>query len=499
LRKNIIFILSLLIIIFLIGTCVFDTKQEDVPIEKMLMPKEKVEYYSDSCIVILNKNWEKGKLDSVLSFINNRIPVFYPDADLLVFITKSHDTIKYDKSLINSRNPLFIFTGQDAPIFTNADRFSNFFYFYFPKVNNIIKKQDSIITTVETKEAKSIIKEKELKSLNNKQRNQLFYKKTKRTLTAKPPQKLNDRNLYYPIITDNHIFSIRFDNDFWDYTDYYYTNGAAIGYTHPIFASSPISRILVSNGKSGIDYHGLQVVQHMYTGLQPKVDSIVEGDRPWSAYSTIGQYLISFDTKNKLKHYSEFNVGLLGPQSGGGFLQNFVHVILPNNSPPKGWHNQIATDIILDYQYNIRKHIFEAKRFESYISASAQIGTLRDNISWGFGARYGKFIPFYQDKSIYKRKRIDAPFARKLRYNLVFSIDTKLIGYDATLQGGVFNKNSIYTLSSGEINRFVVEAYGGFELSYGLIELQFLQYWKSREFYSGQDHKYVSVRLNFAF
>jgi len=499
LRKNIFIILSLIIFILFIGTCVFDSKNEEAPLKKESVSIENSEYFNDSCIVILNKNWEAGMLDSVLSTINNSIAVFYSDADRLVFITESRDTIKYGRSLINSKNPLFIFTEEDAPIFTNADRFSRFFYFYFPKISDTLKVQDSIIKTTEKKEPISIIKEKELKLLTNKQRKQLFFKKTKRALVSQPQKILKDRNLYYPIINNNQVFSIRFDNDFWDYTDYYYTNGAALGYTHPVFSSSPISRLLISNTNSGYDYYGIQFVQHMYTGLKPKVDSIVQGDRPWSAYSTFGQFLISYDMTNKIRHYSEFNIGLLGPESGGGFIQNIVHVVLPNNSPPGGWHNQIATDVIIDYQYNIRKHIFEAIKFESYINASAQIGTLRDNISWGFGARYGKFIPFYQDISIYKRKRIDAPYAKKLRYNLVFSIDTKLIGYDATLQGGVFNKNSIYTLSSVEINRFVVEAYGGFELSYGLIELQFLQYWKSREFHTGQDHKYVSVRLNFAF
>ncbi|MCK5777141.1 MAG: DUF2219 family protein, partial [Bacteroidales bacterium] len=188
-----------------------------------------------------------------------------------------------------------------------------------------------------------------------------------------------------------------------------------------------------------------------------------------------------------------------GPESGGGFIQNFVHVILPNNSAPEGWHNQIAADIIIDYQYKILKDFYSAKNFESYLIGAAQLGTLRDNISWGFGLRYGKFVPFYQDESIYHRKKKLTPYPRKFHYNLVFNIETKIIAYDATLQGGMFNKESVYVLPSGAINRFIVESYAGFELSYGQWELQFLQFWKSREFHTGEDHKYASVRLNIAF
>lgn len=501
LQKKTIIILSLLIIILLIGTCIFNTKENEPP-NLSELPVIKTEYFQDSCIVILNKNWEKGKLDSVLSMISDCIPVFYTDADQIVFTTRNHDTIKYEKSLLNSKNPVFIFTELEAPIFTGANRFNRIFDFYFPEKPATLLSPDSIIASSEIESPIITYTKHEivlLKLVNTKPINQLYIEKNKRNLADKPLLKLKNRNLYYPVINNNHIFSIRFDNDFWDYTDYYYTNGAALGYIHPAFSSSPISRLLISNKKSGYDYYGVQIVQHMYTGLRPKVDSIVHGDRPWSAYSTFGQFLISYDLMHKIRHYSEFNMGLIGPESGGGFIQNLVHVTLPNNSPPQGWNNQIALDILLDYQYNIQKYFFSAENFESYISASAQVGTLRNNIAWGFGVRYGVFIPFYQDKSIYRRKRVDAPFIKKLRYNLVFSIDTRLIGYDATLQGGVFNKSSIYTLSSGEINRFVVEAYGGFELSYGLVELQFLQYWKSREFNTGQDHKYVSVRLNFAF
>ena len=51
----------------------------------------------------------------------------------------------------------------------------------------------------------------------------------------------------------------------------------------------------------------------------------------------------------------------------------------------------------------------------------------------------------------------------------------------------------------GQINRFVIQSFLGAEVSYGRVELQFLQFWKSQEFQTGKDHKYVSVRLNIAF
>jgi hypothetical protein len=229
----------------------------------------------------------------------------------------------------------------------------------------------------------------------------------------------------------------------------------------------------------------------MYTGTKPKVDSIIPGDRPWASYSIIGQYAHSFDWEQKIKHKSEINIGLLGPKSGGGFLQNLVHTILPNNSPPQGWDHQIKTDLIIDYQYQITKSLYELQNFESYIKGSVQAGSLRDNVKWGFGAKWGKFTPFYLDDQhqVYQESN------RKINYSLFGDIETQLIGYDATLQGGVTDRTSIYVIPTRDMQRFVIQGYLGAEISYKKIHLQFIQYWKSKEFRTGKDHKYVSVRL----
>jgi len=479
-----------------------DYHDSSPPKEGNIASVEKVAVYHHPNIIILNKNWDSLLKDSLLKKKDIFPPITISESDVLKFITSKGDTIEYKKNQINSKNPIIIFHPDDGPVLTSLERFNKLYHFYLPQERDteiIINEEKNAPKITKPSQEIEIIKRETIEGITSKTQAPYFHVTRNDSLPKKTPKDKYPENLSYPILNNNQALLIRFDNDFWDYTDFYYTNGAAIGYTHPVFASSPISHLLISNGNSGIDYYGLQVVQHMYTGRQPKVDSIVEGDRPWSAYSTLGQYLISYDIRHKIKHYSEFNIGLLGPESGGGFIQNFVHVILPNNSAPKGWHNQIATDIIIDYQYKILKDLYSTDNFESYLIGAAQVGTLRDNITWGFGLRYGKFIPFYQDVAIYHRKRKLAPYPRKLQYNIVFNIETRLIGYDATLQGGMFNKKSVYVLPSGSINRFILESYAGFEVSYGQWELQFLQYWKSKEFHTGEDHKYVSVKLNIAF
>ena len=501
--------LILLLIIIFIGTCVFNKKKETVVPKAIEKPKESISYYHQAIILIVDKNWPKDIQDSLLQTDSLQLMKIASE-NHIIFITSGHDTLEYEKKKINKDFPIIVFHPETGALLTDLNKMDKAKAFLFNNnlhANSIDQPEEHF--TSETKDIETLPPSSPtinntrpieyLSYLNGHKQSAIGIDEKLDSLPAQIHIELTDRNLFYPLLNNNQQLLIRFDNDFWDYTDYYYTNGAAIGYTHPIFASTPISRLLVSNGSNGFDYYGMQVVQHMYTGEKPKVDSIIPGDRPWASYSTIGLYLKSIDKNHKITHYSEFNIGALGPESGGGFLQNLVHTVLPNNSPPAGWDNQIATDIIIDYQYKIHKALWEAKNTESYIKGAAQVGTLRDNLSWGFGIRYGNFLPFYEDIAIYNRKKHQASFNKKLRFSIVGDIETQLIGYDATLQGGVTNRTSIYVIGSGNMSRFVILGYGGFEASYGRVELLFLQHWKSKEFKTGKDHKYVSIRLNIAF
>jgi hypothetical protein len=56
------------------------------------------------------------------------------------------------------------------------------------------------------------------------------------------------------------------------------------------------------------------------------------------------------------------------------------------------------------------------------------------------------------------------------------------IGYDATLQGGMFNKNNPYVIPNQDINRFVFEANLGFALYYNNIGIEYKHFYLTPEF-----------------
>lgn len=482
-----------ILLMLLVAACQFesDSPQHTGNIIQPPPPHPNI-YISDPAIYIINHTIDSINPDRLTNY-NIPYQILEDSTFTYVFITKSLDSISFSLQKIKNINSVLIFNQIDGPILTTIDRIS--MYLNTKSKIQVAKKLfHSTKNTLQRTNKENIARPIEnIEKLNRKSIETLTLMTKKKSLKC-----LQNDNISvpYPIIPDYINLEIHFDNDFWNYTDYYYTNGVRLGFTHPIFVHSPLFHVLISNTTNGFDYYGVHIIQNMYTSTKPKVDSILDGDRPWAAYATIGQYLISLDARNQIKHESEINFGVLGPKSGGGFLQNIVHTFLPNNSPPQGWDHQIKTDIIIDYQYGVTKLLFETKKLETYIKAKFQVGTLRDNIKWGFGGKYGLFTPFYQN---IQNHTIRSNGNNKLQYNIFGDVETQLIGYDATLQGGVTDRTSIYVIPTRNMQRFVLQTYLGFEIVYGRYMLQFIQYWKSKEFSTGIDHKYVSTRLHIRF
>ena len=88
---------------------------------------------------------------------------------------------------------------------------------------------------------------------------------------------------------------------------------------------------------------------------------------------------------------------------------------------------------------------------------------------------------------------------QNLQFYFFTNLNTKGIGYDATLQGGLFNHSSPYTISSGDVSRLVFQGSAGLVFSYGGFQLKGEQFILSPEFRDGWWHKWVSIGLTFSF
>ena len=293
------------------------------------------------------------------------------------------------------------------------------------------------------------------------------------------------------------ILKINFDNDILDNTDRYYTNGIRIDIISPFLKPFPLNYLMVPYWGSGTNYFGLSIVQNMYTPSTTKVGGILYGDRPYAAYLYLGDFKISNDPIKKFRQTTELDLGIIGPYSFGGLIQKSFHATIPTNSEPLGWVYQIQNDLVLNYNLSLEKGIVSGKFFEFNLAGTSAIGTLYTNFGGGMLGRVGLLNPYFVNLGL---SRPESNRQHKLRNSQFFfyvDLRGRLIAYDATLEGGIFNQTSIYTLSNKEISRGVFEGCAGITLIFGGFRFDFGQYLLSPEFHGSFWHHWVHTGLSF--
>ncbi len=277
------------------------------------------------------------------------------------------------------------------------------------------------------------------------------------------------------------ILKVHFDNDIFNNTDYYFTNGAQISLITPLAKRTPLIHILPKLRNRQVDIGGFSITQNIYTPTNPDVSDVMDGDRPFSSYLTLGQFRESYNFSRNLSIKSSLNIGVLGPAALGDYVQSSIHEI-----EPIGWDNQIQNSLVLNYHLQIEKGLFSNPNLEVNLVGKADIGTLYNRGGGGLNIRLGSFTPVYWG-SLHK----EGP----LQYWFSIKGELSAVAYDATLQGGLLNPNNPYTIAAADINRLVAKASIGFAVYYNNYGFEFENFYWSPEFEGAYDFRYG--RLSF--
>lgn len=300
-------------------------------------------------------------------------------------------------------------------------------------------------------------------------------------------------------LSPERYFHLQLDNDIFNYTDRFYTNGIQFCLIAPGLRQNPLSAVLIPYWDRGINYYGLTLVQNMYTPSTTKIGGILVGDRPYAAYLYVGSSKITNDARNRVRLTSELQVGILGPSSLGEYVQRTFHNAVPSNNEPLGWEFQIQNDLLLNYMVRIEKGIVVIPGLDLLIYGSGSLGTVYTNLCGGTFIRTGWFNSYFMNLFFSKRSLNRLRNARNFQFYLFADFSGKAVGYDATLQGGVFNRSSPYTISSDHLNRLMFIGSAGIIVSYGGFQLKGEQFLQSPEFLNGWWHKWLSIGLTFSF
>jgi lipid A 3-O-deacylase len=286
----------------------------------------------------------------------------------------------------------------------------------------------------------------------------------------------------------NKYIRIQYDNDYFTAADEYYTQGTTVELALPAFKHFFLSKLSIKPCNTDIIY-GLRFDTYGYTPTSIERDTVLNRDRPYCANISLGFFATAVDTIHKHTIASTFIFGWMGPADGGDLLQKAIHK-LTGDSLPEGWPNQIANDLILDYQVNYEKELYAYKNiFLVNAAAMGRMGTHNDKASAGFNFMFGNFNDRYKSVDATNKSH------RKIQYYLYGQAMGSFVGYDASLQGGMFNKTSPYIIPTKDVTRFTFQADYGIVVSYKRIYAEYSQAFLTQEFSTGLNHRWGGIRI----
>lgn len=305
------------------------------------------------------------------------------------------------------------------------------------------------------------------------------------TLTAQ----VIDPTTTFKTIHQQKYFRLHYDNDYFTKTDYYYSQGITLEYLNPAFKKIPVSKLFIIPKKSATQY-GISANIFGYTPTSIESNTILYGDRPFSSCMTVDFFAMASDSVKRRRVSSTVTLGIIGPAAQGEEIQAGIHS-RTGNVMPLGWQYQIQNDVIVNYRLDYEKNLLMAgKAFIVNGTAGADLGTLTDRVNAGINVMAGHCNNPFETVSK-SRNKIEYYFYGQARMHV--------IGYNATLQGGLFNHASPYTIPDGDIARLNFQADAGIVFNFRNLFLSYTQSYLTREFSTGRYHRWGGISVGCSF
>jgi len=420
------------------------------------------------------------------------VPVIFPDRRQLDFIKSNGDRIRLDSRQYAGRYDVILFDAVNNPLPCLLRDLHKVAWSYFLHPNNGAGRQPGQVNP----DQMVTVPDKNMATRSGKD----FTRRQGHTrtfiLTLTDTSSVPFAVRYIPGIrwVENRIdtrssLTVTFENDLITYanTDRYFTNGITFSLQAPWLGKMQLSRLMLPYRHKSISSYSLHLVQNMYTPTDTRIAPVLHNDRPYASFLYLGFRRITSNPQRNFRLTTELDLGYIGPYSPGSYLQTLVHSTFPTNDTPMGWETQISTDVLLNYNIRVEKALVAEKNFMLAANASLKAGSLYTNAGTGFRLQAGK-----QENYFGSKESTDKP---GWQYYFFVQAAANVIGYDATLQGGLFNHENIFRLDAKEISHVVGNAEAGFQVLYKGTGLEVAQHWLTPEYKGGMSHKWGRISL----
>ncbi|WP_460617092.1 lipid A deacylase LpxR family protein [Hymenobacter ruber] len=297
-------------------------------------------------------------------------------------------------------------------------------------------------------------------------------------------------------ISSTRLLRYTYANDLFFRTDYYFTQGMTLTLVHPILAHLPVRHLLAAGPRGSTQYHSLTLRYDGFTPLRIQDAFIRVGDRPYAAYLYGSFFRVSNHPVQHQRLTTALEIGFIGPAAGGKELQTAIHRVT-GNAEPRGWDYQIQNAPIIGYRMAFEKQLAASQHVDLLGNAEASLGTLYTYAGTGLHLRAGKFTPYFANLGITAPNHNSEPQPWQLYGEA--TLEGRLVGYDATLQGSPFTNRNPYTLPADDVRRAILRSSGGVVLAHGGLSFAATATWVSPEFAGGRSHRWGQLGMTVAF
>lgn len=283
-------------------------------------------------------------------------------------------------------------------------------------------------------------------------------------------------------------FRFNYENDYFAATDRNYTQGYSFEFGSPVLKKNPINHLFLKP-KNTIHKYGLAFEHIGFTPKNLSSHEIQVGDRPYAAAMMLKSFDIAIDTQRRLRLVSSFNLGVIGPIAIGYEIQSGIHAAI-DGVEPSGWKYQIENHVVLNYEIAIEKQLININnQFNLQTNTYARLGTLFTNASIGLNANLGNLNNGFGSPNPTK----------KFKWYVYGQPLVNAIAYDATLQGGLINDKSVYTIPKSDIEHFTFQVNYGLVLQFGGMYLEYSRAYLTKEFSTGTKANWGGVHVGVSF
>ena len=295
-------------------------------------------------------------------------------------------------------------------------------------------------------------------------------------------QRINNQISYRDMNSDAYM-RLSYDNDYFTGTDKYYTQGINLEVVSNSLRKNPLNFLLLRRDDKYTKY-GIAVDHFGFTPTSIRSSEILQGDRPFAGNLSLKSFNVVYDAERNNIYTSSITLGVIGSRAGGEWMQTTIHEAI-GDQLPIGWQFQIANDVIINYEVAVEKRLYTY--YDSFlfnVSAGANAGTLSNKVHGGFNFRLGKLKP-----EIINEK------TKGLQFYIFCESLVNAIGYDPTMQGGVFNRSSPYTIAAKDIKRLTFQQNFGVVLNFRKIYLEYFQSLLTPEFRGEKMHRWGGIKI----